>query len=351
MRRLLLRFALPCGVLIPLLLTACAGSRSGHIPAPTLTWATTGTEALIIGLDAAPDGRVVWASGAAGTWLRSPDAGTMWTAGNVPGTDTLQFRDVEAFGPREAVVLSIGPGAASRLYRTDDGGRSWSNVWVNDHPEAFFDCMAFEGARGFAFSDAVPVEGGPRTRLPVIETSDAGRTWTEGLSPEGRPGEGGYASSGTCALAFDGRRYVVTNGGDGPDRLLVYDGGRWTARTLPVRSDDGARGAATLARSGGGLVVGLLGEIDSVTVLRGPTDVGVWRPLGQTTIRRIYGLAASSDGERLVAVGPDGLDVSADGGRTWQHLTDDNLWTATALPDGSFLVGGMRGRIGRVAWW
>jgi photosystem II stability/assembly factor-like uncharacterized protein len=342
MRRLL--------ILVPLVLTACAGSRPETPRQPTLTWTTSGTDRLLIGLHAAPDGRTVWASGAAGTWLRSTDGGTTWTGGTVPGADTLQFRDVEAFGPREAVLLSIGNGAASRLYRTADAGRTWTNVWANNDPDAFYDCMAFEGNRGFAFSDAVPVEGGPRTRLPVIETTDRGRTWTQGLSAEGRPGEGGYASSGTCALAFDGRRYLVTNGGDGPDRLLVFDGTRWSARALPVRSDDGARGAATLARSGRGLVAGLLGEIDSVTVLRGPADTGAWRPLGRTTIRRIYGLASSADGERLVAVGPDGLDVSGDGGRTWQHLAGDNLWTATALPNGTFLVAGQRGRIGRVAW-
>jgi len=341
MRRLV--FLLPV-----FLLTACSGSRPS-LRTPMLAWATSGTSVLLIGLHAS-DARTVWASGAAGTWLRSLDGGQTWTTGQVPGADSLQFRDVEAFGPNEAVLLSIGNGAASRIYRTRDAGRTWTNVWTNRDPEAFYDCMAFDGPSGFAFSDAVATTDGPRARLPVIESADAGRTWTEGLSPEARPGEGGFASSGTCALAFDGRRYLITNGGDGPDRLLVYDGTRWTARALPVRSDDGARGGSTLARSGHGLVAGLLGAIDSVTVLRGPADVGIWRPLGTTTIRRVYGLASSSDGERLVAVGPDGLDASSDGGRTWRHLTSDNLWTATALSDGTFLVAGMRGRIGRIVW-
>ncbi len=330
-------------LLLPLLLCAACAGLPHASQRPSLQWSTSGTDQLLIGLDAA-DASVVWASGARGTWLRSTDGGRTWTAGQVPGADTLQFRDVEAFGPNEALVLSIGNGAASRLYRTRDAGRSWQNVWTNPEPEAFYDCMAFDGPRGFAISDAVG------TRLPVIESRDAGATWTVGTAPEARPGEGGYASSGTCALAFDGRRYAITNGGDGPDRLLVYDGTRWSARLLPIRSDDGARGGSTLARSGAGLVAGLLGAIDSTTVLRGPAGPGVFRPLGRTTIRGVYGLASSRDGERLVAVGPGGLDASSDGGRTWLHLASDNLWTATVLPDGTFLVAGMRGRVGRVVW-
>lgn len=48
----------------------------------------------------------------------------------VAGTDSLQFRDVHAVDAETAYLLSIGSGADSRIYRTDDGGRSWNLQWT-----------------------------------------------------------------------------------------------------------------------------------------------------------------------------------------------------------------------------
>ena len=338
-----------------LLLAACTASRpEAPAPEPRVETVETGTDALLIGLDAAGE-NVVWAAGAAGTWARSLDGGRTWTTGKVPGADTLQFRDVEAFSAREAVLLSIGNGASSRVYRTDDGGATWALRWTNADPAAFYDCMAFEDARrGFAFSDAVANADSTRFRLPVIETEDGGRTWALAppeRTPDARPGEGGFASSGTCAVADGDGRRIVTNGGDGPDRLLTRAGGaNWRATVLPVRSDDGGRGLSTLARRGTTLYAGLLGDIDSVTVLRGEDLGRAWRPLGRTTIRRVYGLAASPRAGVLAATGPDGLDVSLDDGRTWRHLTSDVLWTVTALSDGTFLAAGRAGKVARITF-
>ena len=42
-----------------------------------------------------------------------------------------------------AWVLSIGPGEASRIYKTIDAGAHWSEQFVNHDPKAFFDAMAF----------------------------------------------------------------------------------------------------------------------------------------------------------------------------------------------------------------
>src|SRR5262245_47506002 len=70
--------------------------------------------------------KVVWASGTKGTFARTTDAGKTWAVGTVPGADKLDFRDVEAFGEKTAYLLSAGPGDASRIYKTVDGGKSWA---------------------------------------------------------------------------------------------------------------------------------------------------------------------------------------------------------------------------------
>jgi photosystem II stability/assembly factor-like uncharacterized protein len=86
--------------------------------------------------------------------LRTVDAGATWLNFAPPGTDDLLFRDVEAFDADTAVILAIGPGDASRVYRTTNGGQSWTLTFLNDDPNAFYDCMAFfDQDRGLALSD------------------------------------------------------------------------------------------------------------------------------------------------------------------------------------------------------
>src|SRR3954464_12296570 len=107
-------------VLLSLLVPAVA-SASGD-----LGWVlkATGTDAQLRGLSAV-DGRVAWVSGSKGTVLRTVDGGATWASVAPPDTAALDCRDVEAFDALHAVLLSIGPGDSSRIYRTSDGGRSW----------------------------------------------------------------------------------------------------------------------------------------------------------------------------------------------------------------------------------
>ena len=48
-----------------------------------------------------------------------------------PAPTTLDFRDIDAVDERTAYVLSIGDGDASRIYKTTDGGRTWTLQFRN----------------------------------------------------------------------------------------------------------------------------------------------------------------------------------------------------------------------------
>lgn len=101
--------------------------------------------------------KVAWVSGTKGTFGRTTDGGKMWAVGTVPGADTLDFRDVEAFGEDTAYLLSAGPGEGSRIYKTTDGGKTWGLQFKNAEPKAFFDAIAFwDEKHGIALSDPVP---------------------------------------------------------------------------------------------------------------------------------------------------------------------------------------------------
>src|SRR5919109_5373606 len=141
---------------------------------------TSRTTARLRGVSAV-DAKVAWASGSNGTYLKTVDGGATWQAATVPGAESLDFRDVEAFDASTAYLISIGEGEKSRIYKTTDGGRDWKLQFTNHNPKAFFDAMAFWDAdRGIALSD--PVDG----RFLIIRTSDGGATWKE-IDPAGIP--------------------------------------------------------------------------------------------------------------------------------------------------------------------
>src|SRR5690349_16384969 len=111
---------------------------------PRLESQTSGTTARLQAISAV-SGSVAWVSGVHGTYALTTDGGTTWHSGIVPGADSLEFRDVHAFSARSAVLLSAGTGPQSRIYRTTDGGATWTKVWQNLDPKAFYDCIDFRG--------------------------------------------------------------------------------------------------------------------------------------------------------------------------------------------------------------
>src|SRR5207248_9469038 len=92
---------------------------------PTLTPQNSGTtNGLIAVWPVNP--RVVWACGRNGTFTVTTDGGQTWNASVVPGAETLQFRDVQAFSASVAYLMSIGANATDcRICKTTDGGATW----------------------------------------------------------------------------------------------------------------------------------------------------------------------------------------------------------------------------------
>ena len=166
----------------------------------------------------AVDAQVAWASGGEGTVLRTVDGGGHWQRIPVPGAAGLDFRDIEAFDAEHAVLLSIGPGGASRVYSTANGGQDWALVLQNRDPAAFLDCLAFDGAHGVILGD--PVAG----RFQIYETQNRGGSWTlREDGPAAAAGEAAFAASGTC-IALKGDQLVIVTGGAQARAHLLSDG-------------------------------------------------------------------------------------------------------------------------------
>ena len=108
---------------------------------PQWTLQTSGVTARLRGVSAVSD-RVAWASGSGSTVLRTADGGTTWQKITVT-TEVLDFRDIDAIDETTAYVLSIGNGAASRIYKTIDSGATWTLQIRNEDAKAFLDAMSF----------------------------------------------------------------------------------------------------------------------------------------------------------------------------------------------------------------
>jgi photosystem II stability/assembly factor-like uncharacterized protein len=305
------------------------------------------------GVSAASD-TVAWAGGNKGAVLRTTDGGVTWSRLVVPDAAALDFRDVEAVDADTAHVLSIGAGDASRIYKTRDGGKTWSLQFRNADPRAFFDAIAFWDAdHGLAAGD--PVDG----RFAVMRTFDGGRTWTPvppANLPLALPGESAFAASGTCLVVQGSRRAWFGTGGGARSRVFrtADNGLTWSVADTPVAAGNASSGIFSLAFSDAehGIAVGgdYRREGDGGDNLAITTDGGLtWTAPGVARLRAYRSAAAylpGSNGRGVIAVGPAGSDVSADGGASWVPLGDEGFHALSVSPTGRLAWAvGEQGRI------
>jgi photosystem II stability/assembly factor-like uncharacterized protein len=293
--------------------------------APILTPQQSGTTNRLQAISPV-NARVAWASGTGGTFVVTTNGGATWRAGVVPGAQDLEFRDVEGISERVAYLMAAGPGEASRIYKTEDGGATWTLQFENHNPSAFYDCFAFwDQKSGVTFSDAVSGV------FPAIRTTD-GTTWQNigARLPAAQDGEAAFAASGTCVAVQGGKRAWIATGGAAKARVLTTtDGGNtWQAHDTPITQGTPISGGISIAFRDphhGILAGGDLGSArvptDNVAV---SDDGGVTWTLASPTpfASAVYGLAyVPGFGKRtVVATGPAGAAWSADDGASWQGL-------------------------------
>jgi photosystem II stability/assembly factor-like uncharacterized protein len=331
--------------------TPAAADPDGTLSDHALTWqlTPTGVTARFRGLSAISRS-VAWASGSLGTVLRTTDGGRTWQNVSPPGLTDLQFRDIQAFDARTAVILSIGEGEASRVYRTTDGGAHWTETFRNAEPTAFYDCLAFFDHRhGLALSD--PVGG----KFRILSTSDGGASWTV-LPNDGMPpaldGEFAFAASGQCITASGGRDAWIATGGGAQARVLHSRdrGFTWTASVTPLASSPSAGVFATAFRDRhDGIAVG--GDFNNPTggvhALAFTRDGGAsWGEPGTAPRGYRSGVAWYPFFRGVaIAVGPTGSDVTLTGGRSWRQFDAGSFDTVDCTRDGACWASGEQGRV------
>jgi photosystem II stability/assembly factor-like uncharacterized protein len=316
------------------------------------------------GLDA-PSGKVIWASGTHGTYVKTTDGGATWKVARVPDAASLDFRDVEAFSADLAYLLAAGPGEQSRIYKTTDGGAHWSLQFINKDSKGFFDCMGFwDDDHGIAVGD--PVNG----RFQLIKTDDGGKTWSY-IPPESLPaaleGEGAFAASGTCLVTQGKKNVWFASGGAAARVFHSADRGKsWTVSDTPIAHRKASEGIFSLAFRDGQNGVAVGGDyadpttaVDNIAITHDGGHTWQLRANGERQIlatntrnNSIYlSAVAYLSKKELVAVGSNGFMSSDDGGNHWLVAAAKGFNALIVIDCDTkpcYVVAGPEGRIMRV---
>jgi photosystem II stability/assembly factor-like uncharacterized protein len=286
--------------------------------------------------------RIIWMSGSNGYVCRSVDGGQTFDTLRIPGFYDRDFRDIEAFDERKAVIMAVGSPAL--FLRTSDGGQRWKVVYKKDHPQVFFNAMDFwDDKRGLAFGDAI--EG----KLTVIRTDDGGRSWKEvGYKdlPMVQEGENGFAASGTSLRCLNNGVAIIGTGGRSAHLFISEDYGKsWKKINVPIKRGKESAGIFSVAfkDSRTGVIAG--GDYHN------PTDTTdncfltysggrTWKPpltppLGYRSCVEYISQTA------MVITGPTGTEWSRDGGNNWTKISSTGFHTVRKAKSGNavFLCG------------
>jgi photosystem II stability/assembly factor-like uncharacterized protein len=336
MRRSLTQLLIPLFVL----LLAAIFVRGASKDRPWWSVQTSGIDTNLRGVSiaefAGPDQApvpVVWASGSNGVILQSKDVGKTWQRLHVSGGETLDFRGVQARDAHTAYVMSSGDGDKSRIYKTSDGGANWKLQFADKRKEFFLDALVCDSdIECFAVGD--PVDG----KFVILHTRD-GEKWEQlpnGQMPAALPNEGAFAASGTCLAVFNDREIYFVTGGPAARVFHSSDAGyTWTVSSTPIAGGNASSGIFSIAVWDKALVVvgGDYRDVDRpYRVAAYSQDAGKTWTLAAQQPGAFRSAVAWIDGAMLAAVGPNGEDISEDGGIHWKHTDSLNL-NALAILD------------------
>jgi photosystem II stability/assembly factor-like uncharacterized protein len=296
------------------------------------------------------DNHVAWISGSKGTIAITTDGGETWNWQQVKGFEKSDFRDIEAFSDKEAIIISSGTPAL--ILKTTDGGASWQEKYKNTDTACFFDAMDFAGKQhGYVLGD--PIGG----KFLLMETNDGGETWAPFENPpEALPGEAAFAASGTCLRVQDGTIYIATGGKSA--RLIRYSPftNKWSYSEVPLLQGASSQGAFSLALAkrqimvvGGDYQKDKIDDaIAAFLVARATTEINASMfskikkgPAGfQSCVEYI------SD-NTFLSTGTPGSNITTDGGKTWTKIDDASYNVCRKAKKGKLvLLAGNDGKIG-----
>lgn len=288
--------------------------------------------------------KVVWVSGSAGTVGLSTDGGNTWKWVTVKGFGNTDFRDIEAFDKKTAIIMGIS--SPAYILKTTDGGDTWKVAYENKDSSMFLDAMEFwNDMSGIVIGD-------PRAgRFFIARTFDGSNTWQTipaQNEPVAVPGEACFASSGTNIRAYGRGEAVFISGGTSSNFFK-----RSQKINLPLLQGKTTTGANSIAIKGKKRMIVVGGDFTKPSDTTGncalSSDGGETWTHPTTPPDGYRSCVEYLNRNTWVTCGLTGVDISNDNGMTWRSLSRTPFHVVRKAKKGKavFLAGG-QGRIGKI---
>src|SRR6478672_1108790 len=253
----------------------------------------------------APDGSF------GGTLYRSSDGGDTWS-------EVLALRGTSVFDIEFAPSGAAYIGTQHSVRRSTDGGLSWMLLNLGIGPnDQVFDVALDPSNQSTVWAGIADAIGGQPVN--VMRSTDSGATWSNRTPPLAQP----ISCRGIAVDPTDSNTVIAVFGGDfgGGQVWTTTDGGdSWTNRSAGLPNNP----MQAVVYDGIRLLVGGGQRFGSQNVgLYQSTDVGAtWTPLHNNTwpVLVVDAIAVDPNDTQTILVATDGSGVNrtTDGGNTWQ---------------------------------
>jgi hypothetical protein len=310
--------------------------------AQTVKLLNSSSKASLRGLSVVND-NTVWVSGSGGTVGRSVDGGDNWKWMTVKGFEKTDFRDIEAFDNKTAVIMCIA--APAYILKTTDGGDSWNVVYENKDTSMFLDAMDFWDAnRGVVIGD--PING----KIFLAQTYDGGDNWRELQTNTFAvdSGEACFASSGTNIRKLNYINNVYVTGGKAA-HIFIHN----EKRPMPIVQGTGSTGANSIALKDSRTFIVVGGDFTKKdTVYKNCVltfDGGKTWLTPSVPPHGYRSCVEWLDKENWITCGLNGVDYSKDGGVNWIWISKEGFHAVRKAKKGKAVYfSGGGGRIGKL---
>ncbi|MFC4210175.1 WD40/YVTN/BNR-like repeat-containing protein [Pedobacter lithocola] len=296
------------------------------------------TKTSLRGLSVVND-KIIWVSGSSGSIGKTVNGGETWTWIKPVGYEKLDFRDIEAFNEKEAIVVNAG--SPAYILKTIDGGLNWVETYKNTDTAIFLDGLGFwDKTKAIIFGDPI------NNKLQLLKTNDAGQNWVDissNLKLSLARGEAGFAASGTTIKTLPGGKVWIASGGTVSNIYYSADYGlNWQTYKLPIWQGENSTGPFSIDfyNTKTGVTVGgnYVKDKDNSNNILLTNDGGkTWRK-PQTPVFGYRSGVAYINKNTLFATGTSGTDVSIDGGANWKHISDLSFNSVQKAKKGSGVI-------------
>jgi len=292
--------------------------------------------------------QIIWISGSRGTLAKSIDGGKTFNFQQLKDYPKSDFRDIEAFDDKTAVMLSSGTPAY--ILKTIDGGETWKEVYQNLDTAYFLDGMDFwNNQKGMIVGD--PING----KFLLLQTLNGGDTWNlidEKYLPKAGKGEAVFAASGTSIKCWGNNDFGFVSGGMFSS-FYKFKSPKSFAKKINLTIQQGAngKGAFSLVKSNNTFIA-IGGDYmkDSVRY-KNYDEIGVnlyYEDMGSMPFGYRSCIEKLNENS-FIACGSNGVDVFNYKTKIWKNISQQNFNVVKKAKVGNTVfIAGNKGKIGRV---